>query len=68
MHHSHLARTGGAAMTNTLYVLMILGSVMLGGFIGAFLSYIVMYNAWRTDQEDFFKQVEKRYSEKEEKP
>ena len=40
--------------------LILIGSALIGGFIGAFLGYIVMYNAWRTDQDEFFDRLDKK--------
>lgn len=40
--------------------IILISAALIGGFIGAFLGYIVMYNAWKTDQENFFDRLDKK--------
>ena len=40
--------------------IILISSALIGGFVGALIGYKTMYQAWRTDRDNFFDKFEKK--------
>lgn len=43
------------------FSIVLIASACIGGFIGAYFGYLLMYKMWRIDKKDLFDRLEKEY-------
>jgi len=42
------------------WFVVLIASASIGGGIGGFLAYLIMYKAWRTDRNNFFDRLNRK--------